>query len=212
MLFYWNSRNKIQHPEISGKGVILRSPQKTDYEEWMELRSGSRNYLIPWEPTWPSNGLSRSFYYDRVRRNKIEAREDRGYSYFIFEGQSGHLLGGINLSNIRRRASRSCSMGYWTAEKYSGKGFMKAGVEVLSKFAFSSLNLHRIEAACIPENLASRTVLERVGFEKEGFARRYLKINGRWRDHVLYGLIVDDFREQLAQKSREALLGNKLGV
>ena len=136
--------------------------------------------------------LTRAGYRARLRQFAREWREDRGYSFHIFSLADGKLLGGINVSGVRRRAAQFASLGYWMGEAYSGKGLMSIALSLLLPRLFQDFRLHRVEAACIPENEPSRMVLEKFGFRQVGFSRGYLRINGAWRDHLLYELQLDD--------------------
>ena len=111
------------------------------------------------------------------------------YPFFIFRAHDDVLTGGITLSNIRRGVAQMGSIGYWCGRPYARQGLTLAAVRAVSDFAFRTLGLHRLEAACIPENEPSRRLLAKAGFAEEGFAPAYLKINGEWRDHRLFGLI-----------------------
>jgi len=179
------------HP-VTGAGVVLRAPQLHDYLPWAELRSASRDHLTPWEPLWPLDDLTRSSFRRRLRHYANEARDDHGYAFFIFENATGRLTGGVTLSNVRRGVTQSATLGYWMGAAFASRGVMSASVATLIPFAFQTLRLHRLEAATLPSNAASIRVLEKSGFEREGYARSYLKINGTWQDHVLYGRLAQD--------------------
>ena len=181
-------------PSIVGEGVALRTPQTTDYNDWAALREQSREFLTPWEPEWPRDDLTRSAYRNRMRRYAAEIREDLGYPFFIFRANDKRILGGATLSNVRRGVAQSGNLGYWMGGPYAGKGHMRAAVAAIIPFAHGALGLKRIEAACIPGNTPSVRLLEKSGFQREGYARKYLCIDGRWQDHVLYGLVRDDPR------------------
>ena len=114
-----------------------------------------------------------------------------GYSFFVFRREDHELAGGITLSNIRRGVAQMGTVGYWVGEPYARQGYTLAAAQGLAAFALGRLGLHRLEAACLPENDASRRLLLRAGYELEGRASAYLKINGDWRDHLLFGLIAD---------------------
>ncbi len=176
-------------PIVKGRGVRLRPLTMSDYGPWAELRTRSREHLTPWEPLWPRDDLTRSAYRRRVRHYQREAREDLGYAFLLFDDTGATLMGGLTLSNVRRGVTQSATLGYWLGLPYVGRGHMSAAVGAIIPFAFEGLGLHRLEAATMPENQASMRVLERCGFEREGFAKSYLKINGAWRDHVLFGLV-----------------------
>jgi ribosomal-protein-alanine N-acetyltransferase len=174
-------------PTVIGDGVILRIPQVTDYAEWAALREQSRDFLTPWEPTWPADDLSRSAFRRRIRRYAEDLRTDQSYAFLITRSTDNTLLGGLTLANIRRGVAQAGSLGYWMGRPHVRKGHMTAAVRAIIPFAFSTLRLHRVEAACIPTNAASIRLLENTGFVREGYARDYLCINGMWQDHLLYG-------------------------
>jgi ribosomal-protein-alanine N-acetyltransferase len=171
---------------ITGEGVTLRTPQMTDYAEWAALREGSREFLKPWEPTWPADDLTRSAFRRRIRRYAEDLRTDQGYAFLIVRNTDGALVGGLTLANIRRGVAQAASVGYWMGLPFVRRGHMTAAVRAVIPFAFATLRLHRVEAACIPTNAASTRLLENTGFVREGYAREYLCINGIWQDHLLY--------------------------
>jgi ribosomal-protein-alanine N-acetyltransferase len=174
---------------VEGEGVRLRPPRASDFEEWRELRAQSRAFLQPWEPTWAADDLSRAAY----RRRLLAYARDRdlgaAYPFFVFRAADDVLTGGITLSNVRRGVAQMGSVGYWCGRPFVRQGLTLAAVRALRNFAFRTLGLHRLEAACIPDNVASRRLLIQAGFAEEGFAQAYLKINGVWRDHVLFGQV-----------------------
>ena len=181
-----------REPVLQGDGVYLRYPQMSDFAQWAALRDESREFLAPWEPTWALDELSRSAFRRRIRRYQREIRGDLAYPFFVFRKEDDLLMGGCTLSNVRRGVTQSAAIGYWIGERYARHGHMYAALMALVPFVFHVLTLHRLEAACIPENGASRALLLKVGFREEGRARRYLQINGEWRDHVLFALLEDD--------------------
>jgi ribosomal-protein-alanine N-acetyltransferase len=173
-------------PTIAGDGVTLRTPQMTDYGEWSALRQASRDFLTPWEPTWPIDDLTRSAFRRRIRRYTEDLRTDQGYAFLIVRNVDGALVGGLTLANIRRGVAQAGSLGYWMGLPFARRGLMSAAVRAVIPFAFATLRLHRLEAACIPTNAGSIRLLENTGFAREGYAREYLCINGIWQDHLLY--------------------------
>jgi ribosomal-protein-alanine N-acetyltransferase len=178
-------------PSVVGEGVILRTPQATDHAEWAALREHSREFLMPWEPTWPADDLSRSAFRRRIRRYTEDLRTDQSYAFLIFRSTDGRLVGGLTLANVRRGVAQAGSLGYWMGLPYTRHGYMTAAVRAVIPFAFGTLRLHRLEAACIPTNTASIRLLENTGFVREGYACEYLCINGIWQDHLLYGRLKD---------------------
>jgi len=181
-------------PTVEGDGVYLRAPQMSDYSEWTTLREASRAFLTPWEPTWPSDALSRSAFRRRLRRYAEDQRADTSYAFFLFRKSDDALVGGLTLANVRRGVAQAGSLGYWIGEPFSRRGLMTGALLGLVPFAFASLRLHRLEAACIPSNAASIRLLEKMGFAREGYAREYLCINGLWQDHLLFALLNGEHR------------------
>jgi len=174
---------------VEGEGVWLRPPRPHDYPEWRELRAISKPFLQPWEPTWPADDLSRAAYRRRLNAYARDREAGAAYPFFVFRAADDVLTGGITLSNIRRGVAQMGSVGYWCGRPFARHGHTLAAVRALGEFAFRTLGLHRLEAACIPENVPSRRLLVKAGYSEEGYARTYLKINGDWRDHVLFGLV-----------------------
>jgi ribosomal-protein-alanine N-acetyltransferase len=179
-------------PTIEGEGVTLRLPQMAEFEEWAALRTASRDFLTPWEPSWPADDLTRAAFRRRLKRYAEDWRTDQSYAFFIFRKQDNLLLGGITLANVRRGVAQAGSIGYWLGMRFARNGYMTAAVKGVLPFCFETLRLHRVEAACIPTNTASIRLLERCGFLREGYARQYLCINGVWQDHLLFARLRDD--------------------
>lgn len=192
MLGFLTSRRRT--PVLEGGRVELRMPRNGDYREWAALRRESAEFLQPWEPLWSHDELERTSWQQRVRRYHHEFAMRNAVPLLIFDRQTQRLIGGITLGNIRYGVAQSGQIGYWLGERHAGQGYMKDAIETLLDHSFASLRLHRIEAACIPENRRSVRVLEKVGFQREGVLRSYLRINGSWEDHVLYAMLEHDFR------------------
>ena len=174
---------------VDGEGVYLRAPELRDYQEWADVREASRNFLTPWEPTWAQDETSRGSYRYKLRRYTEDARDDKAHALFVFRESDDALVGGVTLSNIRRGVAQTASLGYWAGQMHTGNGYITAAVRAVVRYAFEDLDLHRVEAACQPDNTPSRRVLKKCGFTQEGIARAYLKINGQWRDHLLFGIV-----------------------
>jgi [ribosomal protein S5]-alanine N-acetyltransferase len=174
---------------LSGERVYLRLPEDRDWRPWAELREISREFLLPWEPSWPHDALTREAYRRRLRRYGIDWREDAGYSFFIFQHAGNELIGGVTLGNVRRGVAQTGTLGYWVGRPYARQGYMSESLGMVLAFAYQVLHLHRLEAACLPNNVASQGVLKKLGFRQEGFAEKYLRINGAWCDHLLYALL-----------------------
>jgi ribosomal-protein-alanine N-acetyltransferase len=192
MAFFRSVSFSEQLPAISGATVLLRAPQMSDHAEWAALRAASRDFLTPWEPTWPADDLTRAAFRRRIRRYAEDQRSDLAYPFFVFRKDDNVLVGGLTLANIRRGCAQAASLGYWMGAPYARQGYMTAAVSTVLPFAFTTLRLHRVEAACIPGNDPSIRLLENTGFQREGFARQYLCINGIWQDHILFARLRDD--------------------
>ena len=183
-----------QQPVIRGKDVYLRYPRVADYPAWAALRDESREFLMPWEPSWATDELTKGAFRRRLKRYQHDARLDMAYAFFVFRSEDDALLGGCTLSNVRRGVVQCCALGYWVGERFARQGYMFDAVTALVPFIFKTLGLHRIEAACLPENGPSRSLLAKAGFREEGRALRYLQINGEWQDHMLFALLEDETR------------------
>jgi ribosomal-protein-alanine N-acetyltransferase len=181
-----------QQPVINGERVYLRYPRMADYMEWSRLRGASRQFLKPWEPVWADDELTRGAFRRRIKRYQKETRLDSAYVFFVLRKTDNALIGGCTLSNVRRGVTQCCTLGYWVGEPYARQGYMTEAIKALLPFVFRTLGLHRIEAACLTANDASRSLLLRCGFREEGLARRYLLINGVWSDHLLFALLADE--------------------
>lgn len=175
--------------EVTGQDHYFRLPRNSDYKAWYRLRSESRPFLEKWEPTWEADALTESSFRARVIRSAQEYASGVAVPLFLFSRSDHTLVGGLTIGHIRRGAAQSCMIGYWMGERFAGQGHMTAGLNLATGYIFDQLALHRIEAACIPENDRSIRLLEKAGFQREGYMREFLKIRGEWRDHLLYALI-----------------------
>lgn len=184
MGFLDSFRRSTDGATLSAQGVTLRFPAVDDFACWSALRARSRNFLEPWEPTWPHDELQQASFRNRIRRYREMRSDDLCYPYFVFAEKD--LVGAVTLSNVRRGVAQAATLGYWIGEPHARCGYMSRALALLVPHAFSALSLHRVEAACLPRNKASIGLLEKAGFEREGYARAYLQIAGHWEDHVLF--------------------------
>lgn len=174
--------------------LTLRPPIHSDFRAWSALRQKSRAYLIPWEPSWAKDHLTRKAFTNRVYWAQRSVTGGTAMPLFLIRREDSMLLGAITLDNIRRGPAQAGTLGYWTGEPFARQGYMREAIEAVVHQAFTTLDLSRIEAACLPENTASRGLLEKSGFKYEGVAQSYLQIDGRWRTHVLYAQLRRDRR------------------
>jgi len=180
--------------ELSNGEITLRPFLFGDRNQWRRVRALNRDWLSNWEATTPkSSELSIAPSFRRmVSSARKEAKAGRSYSFGIFKGPN--LMGQINLSGIIYGALRGGHIGYWIDQSYANRGYMTEAVKMVTDFAFSELELHRIEINIRPENEPSIKVAEKCGYVFEGLRRNYLHIDGSWRDHHCY------VRESLAIK------------
>lgn len=178
-------------PDISLEGfrIFLRPPCTKDWQQWAQVRGENRDHLEPYEPRWVEDCLSEDFFRRRLKRQSYDWQIERACSFLIFKKQEDVLIGGMNINNICRGAAQYASLGYWIDRDHQGQGYMSEALRLTVQYCFEELKLHRIHAACIPDNERSKNLLLRGGFSEEGFAKRYLQINGTWQDHVLFSLI-----------------------
>jgi ribosomal-protein-alanine N-acetyltransferase len=183
-----------RRPKIETERMTLRLPVHGDWRGWADLRTESADFLTPWEPVWSADHLSRRAFTNRVYWAQRAEAQGTALPFVLVRRADQALLGAITLDNIRRGPSQSGTIGYWIGQTAARRGYMREAIVALVHHAFAALDLSRIEAACLPENAASRGVLEKTGFKYEGVAQSYLQINGRWRNHVLYASLRADRR------------------
>ena len=188
-------RRKVR---IETERLTLRQPVMQDYRAWSGLRETSADFLIPWEPAWSADHLSRKGFTNRVYWAQRSIGNGSAVPLFLIRRSDDTLLGAITLDNIRRGPAQAGSLGYWVGQPFARQGYMREAIEAMVHYAFERLDLSRVEAACLPENEASRALLEKCGFKYEGVAQSYLQIAGRWRTHVLYAALRRDRRGRTA--------------
>ncbi|MCA2012680.1 GNAT family N-acetyltransferase [Pararhodobacter sp. CCB-MM2] len=174
--------------------MILRLPEHSDYRMWSAVRESSASFLKPWEPAWSNDHLSRRAFTGRVQWSARVRQQGTALPLFLIRRADNQLLGAITLDNIRRGPAQVGTVGYWIGQNFARHGYMREALQGVVHHAFTELDLSRIEAACLPENAASRAVLEKCGFKYEGVAQSYLQIDNRWRNHVLYANLRGDRR------------------
>ncbi len=178
---------------IAGERVYIRPPEKRDGAEWIAVKTRNHAFLKPWSPTRAMANIDREGYLNRLATYQEDWKDDRAYAFFIFRDDTDELIGGLSLNNVVRGAAQSVTAGYWLDESHTRQGFMTEAVLLACQFAFRTIKLHRVEAGTLPENIASQRVLNNCGFMLEGYRRKYLKIAGEWRDHLIFSLLSDEF-------------------
>jgi [ribosomal protein S5]-alanine N-acetyltransferase len=171
---------------LRGYRIFLRRLAAGDQAEFLQLVRESRNVHHPWVS--PPTGVA------GFQRLVHRAEQETVVSLLICARSTATMLGVFNLSQIFRGNFRSAYLGYYGHAGFAGRGYMGEGLELVMRYAFTKLLLHRIEANIQPGNLKSVALVERCGFAKEGFSPRYLKVAGRWRDHERWAITVERWR------------------
>jgi len=184
-------RRKIR---VETERMTLRAPLHSDYRQWAALRRESAEFLKPWEPTWSPTHLTRKSFTNRVYWAQRSISNGSAVPLFLIRRDDNALLGAITLDSIRRGPAQAGTCGYWIGQPFARAGYMREALTAMVHYAFTTLDLSRVESACLPENVASRGVLEKCGYKYEGVAQSYLQIDGRWRTHVLYANLHGDRR------------------
>jgi [ribosomal protein S5]-alanine N-acetyltransferase len=183
----------IDGDDLDGETIRLEVPHLRHCDEWIVERTRSQEALRPFEPAWPEDGLTRAGFRKRLSQYREDRREGRGAAFFILRRSDGRLVGGCNLNAIQRGVRQAASIGYWSGVEFRRHGYVREAVSLSLSFAFGPLGLHRVEAACLPENEASISLLRGLGFEAEGRARAFLRIDDRWQDHELFAMLASDW-------------------
>lgn len=191
-LLNFPKRNVLQN-EIRTDRLSLTRPLMNDFGQWASLREISRNHLQPFEPKWSTDELMRSSFKSRLRQVDADHNSGRGVHWFLkLTAQQSDLIGGIAFSNIRRGVAQTGTLGYWMGAPHVCNGYMREALNAVCRHGFKTLGLHRLEAATIIDNHRSQRLLAACGFQEEGRARAYLKINGEWKDHILFSRLSTD--------------------
>ncbi|MEQ8840840.1 MAG: GNAT family protein [Acidimicrobiales bacterium] len=184
---------------LFGRRVLLRPLEVADFPKWQEVRRRNIDWLTKWEPERlpgsPDVVEDRQAFAVRCAARQRERQVGSGYGFGIFV--DGIFGGEINLNSIQRGPFQSAYVGYWIDEAMAGNSYTPEAFVVVARFAFEELNLHRIQAAIVPRNTASRRVAEKLQLRDEGTAKRYLEINGVWEDHVRYAMTAEEWETRV---------------
>lgn len=192
---------------VDGKRIGLRPLEADDFEQYREVRAANVDWLTPWEPRQPPGspnpGTDRMAFLTRCDARRNDRQSGRGFAFGVFK--DANLIGEMNLSSVNRGAAQSAYIGYWVDHRQAGNSYTPEALVALLQFAFETINLHRVQAAIVPRNMASRRVVEKIEMRFEGVAERYLQINGVWEDHRRYAMTVEEWEVRSEQLSREWL-------
>ncbi len=179
---------------VAGSNLVLVHPRFEHFDQWVELRRQSKAFLVPWEPRWPEDDLTRLGFQRRLRNYQKHRNTGWGHTFFVFDRTRQELIGGISLMRVTYGITRSGVVGFWMGAHHANKGHMQKVVPEILRFAFDDLRLRRVEAACLPRNDRSRHLLQKCGFRQEGYAKAYLEINGVAEDHLLFAIVREDYK------------------
>ena len=185
---------------LKGKRVHLRPPRRSDEQAFIAQAHASRTLHRGFVQA-PETPPSFAAY---VARYSSRAADPRHAGFLIVRNDDGALAGVVNFSEIVRGVFHSAYVGYYAFAPLAGDGYMAEGFTLALEFAFRELRLHRVEANVQPGNRRSLALVERLGFEREGYSRRYVKIGGRWRDHVRFAMLAEDWTRRRAEIRRRA--------
>lgn len=183
---------------LFGKRVLLRELAPADFVKWQEVRRRNVEWLTKWEPARmpgaPDVVEDAQAYRSRCSARQRDRQLGTGYGFGLFI--DGNFAGEVNLNSVQRGPFQSCYIGYWIDEAQAGHGYIPEGVVVVCRYAFEQLHLHRVQAAIVPRNTASRRVVEKLKIREEGLAERYLEINGVWEDHLRFAITSEEWAER----------------
>ncbi|MEX0664939.1 MAG: GNAT family protein [Acidimicrobiia bacterium] len=181
---------------LVGPRVELRPLKASDWEQWRDVRLRSRDWLEPWEPFGEPGTADPVTDADAFKARcgawERQRHFDAAYGFGIFL-RKGRFIGEVSLGSVQRGPFQSANVGYWIDEAEAGRGFMPEAVALVIRFAFEELGLHRVEAAIVPRNKASRRVVKKLGLRDEGTSDRFLQIRGVWEDHARYAITAEDW-------------------
>lgn len=181
-------------PQLQCKRGILRMATEDDIQAILTYFTLNQAHLDPFEPIKPAEFYTSDFWRVMIRDRNQAFLQDQAIKLFLFDQHNPQqIIAAINFSNIVRGVFQSCTLGFSIAAQYQGQGYMTESIPVAIAYLFSDLNFHRIMAAYMPHNQRSGRLLRRLGFQMEGYASKYLCINGTWQDHVLTSLINTKF-------------------
>ena len=194
MFLIKSPQRAVFDPILVRDPVLLRAARLCDHAQWAALREKSRSHLVRWEEDWSPHEMTPAFFRKRVKTFHRAMRRGVSLPLLIFRRDDEALVGGATLSSLRYGASRSAQLGYWIGAPHIRRGYGAAAVRAMLDHAFDALELNRVQAACQPANAASKALLLKLGFQEEGLARSYLRINGSWRDHLIFAFTAEDHR------------------
>ncbi|MGO3344058.1 MAG: GNAT family N-acetyltransferase [Marinomonas sp.] len=176
-------------PRIETKRGVLTVLDESQAELLRAFVTEEKEFLVPWEPARADAYYSLALCQLRIREMRRDFIDDQGVAFCFLSTDETRMLGYANYSNIVRGVSQSCHLGYSLKESEQGKGLMHELLDAGNEYLQKECGIDRIQANYMPRNARSAAVLDKLQFEKEGYAKHYLKINGQWEDHILTALV-----------------------
>ncbi len=174
---------------MKGNHIYIREFVPEDAEALLQLQLDNKSFFEEFAMERENDFYRLEAQVERIKAFAENRNQDSGYNFGIFKNDNDQLVGTINLFQVVRGSIQAAFIGYFLDEAHNGKGYTTEAVQLLVKYAFDTLKLHRIEAGVMPSNIGSIRVLEKSGFHKEGIARKNVKINGQWEDHQVLAII-----------------------
>ncbi|MBW3694844.1 30S ribosomal protein S5 alanine N-acetyltransferase [Vibrio sp. T187] len=176
--------------------LLLRTAEPKDADMISEYFTANRAFLKPWEPAREDVFFSSIGWAQRLIKLNELHKMGLGYYCLLIDAETEKMLGTISFSNLSRFPFYACNLGYSLAESAQGHGYMRRGLSMAVQYMFDHQNMHRLMAGYMPRNKRSEAVLQHVGFEREGYAKDYIQINGKWEDHILTSLINPNWEDK----------------
>ena len=170
---------------LHSKRLILCLPKKGSETDHIKFYQENEEFFRPWDPEKPVDFYKASYWETKIEDAHREFEEEKSLRLNLYEIEGKELVGMINFTSFERGPFQNCRLGYKLGQRFQGQGLMNEALTVGMAYIFEELKFHRIEANYIPMNHRSGNVLKALGFEEHGLARNYLKINGKWQDHLL---------------------------
>lgn len=187
-MFFFNVKPLLLQEE----NIFLRLPTKLDYIQWVNLRNKNQAFLGRWEPDGSFQKTSYRNFKLRVKWAKKGFKDGKVLSLLIFQKSSKQLIGSITLENIMTRPFYSGRIGYWLGSEYYRLGYMSSAISCIIDFSEKKWGVSKVYAATLPDNTASINLLKKLNFYNEGVCKKYLRIKGIWRDHLIFSYLTSD--------------------
>ncbi|WP_187369223.1 GNAT family N-acetyltransferase [Baekduia soli] len=179
---------------LDGRTTAIRPLSTADVDEYAAAVAANREHTQPWEPVHAEAHYTRAGQAETLRRDAEAWDLGTGYAFSILDrGAGDRIIGRIALGNVVHGAWRNATLGYWVAAAAGGRGHATEAAQLICAFAFDHAGLHRVQPAVIPRNIRSIRVVEKAGFRREGRALHYLNIAGRWEDHDIFAMTLEDW-------------------